>query len=85
MRPCNIIKNLLVHHKDKRELNQMCGVVYDIRCNGYDKSDIGETGRAFGTGLNEHQSDADTGLCKQEVHQGSEKKNHLQTSTNQQT
>ena len=59
MRPHNTIKNLLVHPKDKREANQMCEVVYDISCKGCDKSYIGETGRAFGTRLKEHQSDAE--------------------------
>ena len=59
MRPHNTIKNLLVYPKDKREANQMCEVVYDISCKGCDKSYIGETGRAFGTRLKEHQSDAE--------------------------
>ncbi|XP_072020422.1 uncharacterized protein [Amphiura filiformis] len=59
MKPHNTIKSLLVHPKDKRETNQMCEVVYNIDCKGCEKSYIGETGRAFGTRLKEHQKDAE--------------------------
>ncbi|XP_072039403.1 uncharacterized protein [Amphiura filiformis] len=59
MKPHNTIKSLLVHPKDKRETNQMCEVVYNIDCKGCETSYIGETGRAFGTRLKEHQKDAE--------------------------
>ena len=35
-------------------------MVYDIPCNGCDKSYIGEAGRLFGTRLKEHQKDSES-------------------------
>ncbi|XP_072025290.1 uncharacterized protein [Amphiura filiformis] len=59
MRPHNTLRNLLVHPKDKIESNKTCEVVYRVDCKGCDKTYIGETGRAFGTRLKEHQKDAE--------------------------
>jgi len=59
MRPTNTLKNLLVHPKDKKDIEQKSEVVYDIPCKGCDKSYIGETGRQFGIRLKEHQKDTE--------------------------
>ncbi|XP_072042857.1 uncharacterized protein [Amphiura filiformis] len=82
MKPHNTIKSLLVHPKDKRETNQMCEVVYNIDCKGCEKSYIGETGRAFGTRLKEHQKDAEKRKTRSTPAQDG--KNLPQNSTNQQ-
>ena len=58
MRPYNTLKSLLVHPKDKQDINKTCGVIYDIQCKECKKSYIGETGRVFGTRLKEHQKDS---------------------------
>ncbi|XP_072046904.1 uncharacterized protein [Amphiura filiformis] len=47
MRPTNTLKSLLVHPKDKKDIEQTSDVVYNIPCKGCDKSYIGETGRQF--------------------------------------
>jgi hypothetical protein len=60
MKPHNTLKRLLVHPKDKVDNTKTCGVVYEIECKGCEKSYVGETGRAFGTRLKEHQKDAET-------------------------
>ena len=59
MRPMNTLKNILVHPKDKKNITETSDVVYDIPCKGCDKSYIGETGRLFGTRLQEHRKDSD--------------------------
>ena len=58
MRPTNTLKNILVHPKDK-DITETSDVVYDIPCKGCDKSYIEETGRLFGTRLQEHQKDSE--------------------------
>ena len=59
MRPTNTLKSILVHPKDKRDLNQISDAVYDIPCKTCDMSYIGETGHLFGTCLKEHQKDSE--------------------------
>ncbi|XP_072051972.1 uncharacterized protein [Amphiura filiformis] len=60
MRPTNTLKSLLVHPKDKKDIEQTSDVVYNIPCKGCDKSYVGETGRQFGTRLKEHKKDSET-------------------------
>ena len=53
MRPTNTLKSLLVHPKDKKDIEQC--IWYSMQ--NCDKSHIGETGRPFETRLKEHQKD----------------------------
>ena len=57
IRPHQILRNMLVHPKDKQELENKCEVVYKIPCKGCDKVYVGETGRNFWTRLNKHRKD----------------------------
>ena len=59
MKPHNTLKNILVHPKDKREAAKTCECIYEIPCKNCNKTYIGETGRAFGTRLEEHKSEAE--------------------------
>ena len=59
LRPTNTLKKILVHPKDKNDITETSDGVYDIPCKGCDKSYIGETGRLFGTRLQEHQKDSE--------------------------
>ena len=58
MKPYNTLKRLLVHPKDKRDALETSDCVYKIPCHSCDKVYVGETGRLFGTRLNEHKKDA---------------------------
>ncbi|XP_072041201.1 uncharacterized protein [Amphiura filiformis] len=49
-------KSLLVHPKDTKDIEQTSDVV----CKGCDKSNVGETGRQFGTRLKEYKKDSET-------------------------
>ena len=60
VRPTNTLKSILVHPKDKKDITETSDVVYDVPCGGCDKSYVGETGRQFGTRLQEHQKDVTT-------------------------
>jgi hypothetical protein len=60
MKPYNTLKRLLVHPKDKRDATQTSDCVYQIPCHSCEKVYIGETGRLFGTRLDEHKKDAST-------------------------
>ena len=59
MRPTNTLKSLLVHPKDKRDNLQTSKVVYEVLCQGCEKSYVGETGRQLGVRLKEHQKDTE--------------------------
>ncbi|XP_072024912.1 uncharacterized protein [Amphiura filiformis] len=59
MKPTNTLKSVLVHPKDKKDIDQTSEVVYDIPCKGCNKSYIGETGRPFGVRKKEHQKDTE--------------------------
>ena len=51
------LTRMLVHWKDKREVRDMAGVVYQILCKDCPKVYMGKTGRQFGTGEKEHKRD----------------------------
>ena len=55
MKPHTTIKNMLVHPKDKRELEDKSGVIYKIPCASCEQTYIGETGRNFGYRFKEHK------------------------------
>ena len=58
MKPHTTLRNRLVHPKDKRDIKESCGVVYQIPCKDCSKVYIGETGRQFGIRQKEHQVEA---------------------------
>ncbi|XP_072172336.1 uncharacterized protein [Diadema setosum] len=59
-RPHKKLRNILVHPKDKRSIDDQAGVVYQIPCGNCERSYIGETARKFGTRKNEHKLEVDT-------------------------
>ena len=64
MKPHTTIKNMLVHPKDKRELEDKSGVIYKIPCASCEQTYIGETGRNFGYRFKEHQKDVEVVTAK---------------------
>ena len=56
-KPHKTLRQMLVHPKDKLDHLQKAETVYEIPCAGCPKTYIGETGRAFGTRLQEHKKD----------------------------
>ena len=76
MKSYNTLKSLLVHPKDKQDINQTCGVIYDIHCKECKKAYIGEKGGAFGSRLKEHQEDSEK-LKTKEIHAGTNRKELL--------
>jgi hypothetical protein len=59
MRPHTTIRRLVVHPKDKRDIDNSAGLVYKIPCKGCDKSYIGETSRMFSIRKKEHKEEAE--------------------------
>ncbi|XP_072019530.1 uncharacterized protein [Amphiura filiformis] len=59
MKPHDTLRKQLVHPKDKRDPNNTTDAVYKIPCKNCELSYIGETGRKFGTRLEEHRSEAE--------------------------
>ncbi len=59
MRPHLNLRKLLVHPKDKRDMDDNAGVVYSIPCTDCTQVYVGETGRQFGTRKQEHQKEAE--------------------------
>ena len=53
------LRKLLVHPKDKTDINNTTGSVYEIPCYNCKKVYIGETGRLFGTRKKEYQDEAE--------------------------
>ena len=64
MRPHQTIRSMLVHPKDKVNLQSKCNLVYSIPCQNCDKVYIGETGRNFRYRLEEHKKDVNTHQLK---------------------
>jgi hypothetical protein len=54
-KPYNTLRQQLVNLKDKTPDEKKCGVIYQLTCEQCDKQYVGETARAFGTRLKEHQ------------------------------
>ncbi|XP_072048938.1 uncharacterized protein [Amphiura filiformis] len=59
MKPHNTLRRELVHPKDKRDPNNLTQAVYKIPCLNCDLSYSGETGRKFGTRLEEHRKEVE--------------------------
>lgn len=59
MKPHNTLRSALVHPKDKREDVNKTDALYSLPCMNCDREYIGETGRKFGTRLNEHRTEVE--------------------------
>ena len=59
MKPHRTLRSMLVHPKDKLLPHQKSEAIYEILCGDCPKSYIGETGRSFGTHLQEHQKEVE--------------------------
>ena len=59
MKPHTTLKQLLVHPKDKPAISEVGEIVYEIPCQSCDAKYIGETGRLFGTRLQEHKKEVE--------------------------
>ena len=59
MRPHTTLRLLLVHPKDKVELEEQDELVYQIPCKNCGAEYIGKTGRLLKTQLEEHRKDVD--------------------------
>ena len=57
--PHNTIRNELVHPKDKRDQLNTTHTIYEAPCRNCNLVYIGETGRKFGTRLDEHKSEVE--------------------------
>ena len=57
--PHDTIRNELVHPKDIRDQLNTTHVIYEASCRNCDLVYIGETGRKFGTRLEEHKSEVE--------------------------
>ena len=57
--PHNTIRNELVHPKDKRDQLNTTHAIYEAPCRNCNLVYIGETGRKFGTRLDEHKSEVE--------------------------
>ena len=58
-KPHTTLRNLLVHPKDKRDNHNTTDALYSLPCINCNLEYIGETGRKFGTRLNEHKTEVD--------------------------
>ena len=77
MRPHTTFRRLLVHPKDKVELEEQGELVYQIPCKNCGAEYIGETGRLLKTRLEEHRKDVDN--TKKEKYTRSGKKRLMST------
>ncbi|XP_071945092.1 uncharacterized protein [Antedon mediterranea] len=59
MKPHTSLRQLLVHPKDQIDKLKVANCVYEISCSNCDHTYIGETGRCFGTRLNEHRKETE--------------------------
>ena len=59
MKPFNTLRQNLVHPKDKRDIKENAGILYNIPCKQCPRSYIGETGRRLGIRMKEHRDDVE--------------------------
>jgi len=57
VKPHMTLRQQLVHPKDKIADTNKCNAIYEVPCKNCDKTYIGETGRQFGTRLDEHKKE----------------------------
>jgi len=55
-----LLVNVLVHPKDKQEIEDLTECVYKVPCADCDKTYIGETGRKFAVRLQEHRTEVES-------------------------
>ena len=60
MEPHQTLWNILVHPKDKQDIKDRSEIVYHIPCKNCGKVYTEESGRKFGTQLEEHQKDCES-------------------------
>ena len=65
MKPHRTLRSMLVHPKNKLLPHKKSEAIYEISCADCLKSYIGETGRSFGTRLQEHQKEVEKFELKQ--------------------
>ena len=73
MRPYTTLRHMLVHSKDKVELEEQGELVNQIPCKNCGAEYIGETGRLLKTRLEEHRKDVDNTENKK-IHKERKKK-----------
>ncbi len=78
MKPHNTLRKELVHPKDKRDPLNITHAIYETPCNNCNLVYVGETGRKFGTRMEERKSEAEKGGNKIATRAG---KNNSLTST----
>ena len=84
MKPHRSLHSMLVHSKDKLLPHQKSEAIYEILCADCPKSYIVETGRSFGTRLQEHQKEVEKFELKphtQSSHKSSVAEQHKSTIT----
>ena len=59
MKPHNTLRKELVHPKDKRDPLNITHAIYETPCNNCNLVYVGETGRKFGTRMEEHKPEAE--------------------------
>jgi len=59
-RPHHILRNILVHPKDKVKDEEKTELIYRIHCKNCPSSYIGETGRKLGPRMKEHRKGVDS-------------------------
>ena len=59
MKPYDTLHQNLVHPKDKRDITENAGVLYNIPCKQCPRACVGETGRRLGVRLKEHRDDVE--------------------------
>ena len=59
VRPHTSLRKMLVHPKDKIDIDNVTGCVYEIPCHNCEKTYIDETGRLFGPHKKEHQDETE--------------------------
>ena len=70
-KPCNTLRSILVHPKDKTDKTMTCGAIYHAKCNDCDKEYIGESARTFETRWKEHKKRETSAIfqhCKDSGH-----------------
>jgi len=60
MKPYRTLRQLLVHPKDQRTVEQAGECVYQIPCHNCDCTYIGETGRNYGKRQEEHRKEVES-------------------------
>ncbi|XP_072039459.1 uncharacterized protein [Amphiura filiformis] len=64
VKPHTSLRRLLVHPKDKVDMDDKTGVIYEIPCHNCPKTYVGETGRRFGTRKKEHRVESEKRMAQ---------------------